>query len=141
MQDQLNWKAVCTKMSTQGYNSLDEAEQVWLNARGLIDAVHDGGLVSYFYNGWADDYDDMIDALTELEAFDVLEIVEQFGGLFGDEVPDDINQRNSIIDSWGENGPESKYCDRVDDDLMPLLDELENGPLRAFLVKHGFNPD
>lgn len=137
----MNWNTVCDKMISEGYNSLEEHEQVWIVVRGLIDAVNDGGLVSYFYNSWADDYEDMINALTQLEAFEVLELVEEFGEFFGDEVPDDINERNAIINSWDQNSPESRYSESVDSKLMPLLEQLENVQLRNHLLMHDLDPN
>ena len=136
----MNWHAVCDKWSEQGYDSLTEPEQIWLNTRGLIDAVNNGGLVSFFYNNQANYYDDTTFALGELEAFEVLDILESFGAFFGESVPEDINERNEIINSWVANGPESTASEKVDSSLMPLLDSLEK-KLDAYLIEHGLNPD
>lgn len=59
------WKQLCKKWASRGYDSLSEPERVWFNTRTVIDSFENGGLISYFYNSGADDYDDM---LTSLEA-------------------------------------------------------------------------
>ena len=135
----MNWHAVCDKWSEQGYDSLTEPEQIWLNTRGLIDAINNGGLVSYFYNPSADNYEDTTFALGELEAYEVLDILESFAALFGEEVPSDIYQRNAIISSWKQNGPESKASENVDSLLSPLLGQLEE-TLETYLIEQGFDP-
>lgn len=134
-----NWHAVCDKWRDEGYDALTEPEQIWINTRGLIDAVNDGGLVSFFYNNQADYYDDTTFALGELESFEVLEILESFGAFFGDEVPVDINERNEIINSWERDSLESKASTDVDAMLMPLFAPLEK-KLDVYLIAHGLEP-
>jgi hypothetical protein len=136
----MNWEAVCDKWSEQGYDALTEPEQVWISTRAFIDGVNDGGLVSYFFNYYADYYDDTTFALGELEAFEALDILESFAAFFGDDVPYDIDERNKIIDSWEEGGPEKKASESVDAVLIPLLDPLEK-QLNAYLIEHGLDPD
>ena len=136
----MNWQEVRSKCSEEGYESLSEPEQVWCGTRALIDAVSDGGLVSYFYNSWADEYDDTTFSLGELEAFEVLDILESFAALFGDEVPSDIGERNDIISSWVHGGPESNASQNVDSHLQPLLAPLEE-KLHAYLIENGIKPD
>lgn len=136
----MNWQEVRGKCSEEGYESLSEPEQVWCGTRAIIDAVNDGGLVSYFYNSWADEYDETTYALGELEAFEVLDILESFASLFGDEVPPDINTRNDIINSWAADSPESKACENVDSALNPLLEALE-AKLNTYLIENGIEPD
>jgi hypothetical protein len=138
--ERMNWHQVCDKWSDDGYDSLSDAEQVWVCTRGFIDSVNDGGLVSFFFNSAADNYDDTVFALGELEASEVLEILEAFGAFFGDEVPDDINERNAIIDSWVPNGPEATASQNVDKALMPLLDALEKR-LNEYLVSRDLDPN
>ena len=136
----MNWQEVRSKCSEEGYESLSEPEQVWCGTRALIDAVGDGGLVSYFYNSWADEYDDTTYALSELKAIEALDILESFAALFGDEVPSDLSERNKIISSWVEGGPESTACEKVDSQLEPLLGPLEE-KLNTYLFENGIEPD
>lgn len=135
----MSWYEVCDRRQKEGYESLSEPEQIWISTRALIDAVHDGGLVSYFYNSWADNYDETTYALGELEAFEVLDILESFAEFFGDEVPFDGEERNAIINSWTQRSPEAVASEHVDSVLMPLLDDLET-TLHAYLTQHGVDP-
>lgn len=64
----MKWEELCDKWSAEGYYSLEEPEQVWLNTRSIIDSVNDGGLISFFYNSPADYYDDTTYALAEIKA-------------------------------------------------------------------------
>ena len=136
----MNWKQLCEKWNTDGYESLSEPEQVWVNTRGFIDSVNNGGLVSFFYNSAADRYEDTTIALDELEAIEALDILESFAAFFGDEVPDDIDERNAIINSWAIGSEENKASENVDTVLMPMFDALEE-KLNQYLVDHELDPD
>lgn len=135
----MTWQELCEKWSREGYDELTEQEQLWLNVHTLIDATENGDLISYFYNSGADTFDDTVDALDELEANEVAEIVEAFGNFFGDEVPDDTQERNRVINSWPDGGQESEACEAVDEILMPLFEELET-KLKAYLLANGYDP-
>ena len=135
----MGWHSVCDKWNKEGYNALSDAEQIWVTTRGFIDAIENGGLISYFYNGHADNYDDAVYALGELEAFEVLDIFESFAAFFGDEVPEDINQRNAIIDSWAQGSAERNASGNVDAILMPMLRPLEE-QLHTYLSENGIEP-
>lgn len=138
--ERMNWQEVRHKCSEEGYESLSEPEQVWCGVRALIDATNDGGLVSYFYNNWADEYDDTTYALGVLEAFEALDLLESYAAFFGEEVPSDINERNDIVNSWVDGSPASKAREDLSSQLESLLDPLEEH-LHAYLIDNGITPD
>ena len=129
------WRLVCARFSEHGFDSLSENEQIWLNTRGFIDAVNDGGIASFFYNSWGDYYDDTTFALAQLQAFDALALLETMGELFGDEVPYETDERNAIMNAWDENGHEAETCITVDSVIGPLMPQLEE-TLQVFLHQH-----
>ncbi|WP_197531508.1 DMP19 family protein [Posidoniimonas corsicana] len=136
----MNWYDVCDKWSSEGYDSLSAPQQVWVNTRGFIDAVDNGGLVSFFYNSQADRYEDTVFALADLEAAEALDVLETFGAFFGDEVPDDMVERNEIINSWASDSPQSRACESVDTILRPYIEPLEQ-KLEAYVIEQGFDPE
>lgn len=136
----MNWNSVCDKYVDEGYGALTEPEQVWLNTRGFIDSVNNGGLVSFFYNSYAERYDDTVRALRTLKADEAAKVLEWYGGMFGDSVPRDIEERNRIIISWEGETLESIESADVDHVLYALFDTLEED-LDSYVVKHGMNPD
>ena len=61
------WQALCEKRYGEpGYLALSDDEKVWLNVRALIDSTNNGGLISFFYNSYADTYQDYLSALDRL---------------------------------------------------------------------------
>jgi len=131
------WKALCDRRKSLGYSSLSDGERVWLNVRWLIDSVENGGLISYFYNSAADMFADCQGALLELSAHDVLLRVKSVAALFGAQVPATVVARNEVIDAWPDDeGPHHQLLTRIDEELMPMMTELEN-QLRTFLIRAG----
>jgi len=121
------WHEVCERwQGGVGYRSLSEGERVWLNTRALIDSIENGGLISYFYNSYADTLSDCLDALDQLGAHDVAHQVRRVCALFHGGVPDSIKSRNDIINLWPDYNPQiNATLEDVDDCLMPLMPDLE----------------
>ena len=132
------WQALCGRRKISGYSSLSDGERVWLNVRWLIDSVENGGLISYFYNSAADTFADCLGALRELSAHDVLLRVEQVAALFGAEVPATVVARNDVIDAWPDDEGRDQLLERIDEELMPMMPELED-QLRTFLIRVGLS--
>ena len=39
---------VCDRWEKLGYSSLSRPEKAWINIRGLIDSIENGGLIAFF---------------------------------------------------------------------------------------------
>ena len=107
------------------YDSLTDDERVWFCIQSLVQAVGNGGLVSYFYNSAADNYEDCLDALSSLDAYRMKHAVEQYGDLFGDRVPEDIEERNRIIRSWPDNSQVRSFLTMVDEEASAECEIVE----------------
>ena len=127
---QREWHALCDRWDRSGYAALSDDERMWFNIRSLIDAVENGGLVSYFYNPGADTWPDCRAALRRIGAEDVVAHVDRVAALFGAEVPSSLEARNRILDGWSED--EDQLLEEIDEELMPMMDDLEVG-LESFL--------
>jgi hypothetical protein len=49
------WHTVCARRRSEGLAGLSDVERVWMGVRAVLDASGDGGVISYFYNNWAND--------------------------------------------------------------------------------------
>jgi len=132
------WRALCDRRKSSGYSSLLDGERVWLNVRWLIDSVENGGLISYFYNSAANTFSDCREALLALSAHDVLLRVERIAALFGAVVPTTVVTRNEIMDAWPDDEDQAQLLEQIDEELMPMMSELED-QLRTFLVRAGLS--
>ncbi len=132
------WHALCEKRYGQsGYSALTNDEKVWLNVRAIIDSTNNGGLISFFYNSYADTLPDSLEALNALGAGDVRLQVERVCTLFGDQVPSNVDARNAIINSWPDGDTKrDALLEKVDDYLYSRFPDLENR-LDTFLRKTG----
>ena len=137
MSSQVEWNALCKKRHVpDGYATLTEREKVWINVRALIDSTNNGGLISFFYNSYADTLEDSLRALDLLRAGDVRLQVERVGALFGDCVPSDVHSRNKIINSWPDDPRREALLNRVDAYLYSRFSDLEHR-LSKFLALTG----
>ena len=72
------------EMKAEGsYASLTEPERVWYTVTRLLFNIRNGGLVSYYYNGYAVHLDDCMKSLEILNANGMLELVKRQNALFG----------------------------------------------------------
>ncbi len=140
--NQEKWEIVVDKYFKSGIGSLSLGERIWLYIRSLIDATENGGLISYFYNPGAEHLQDCLLALNELRAIDVKTEVQKILKYFPDGVPDDIDKRNDIINSWNDkydDGVLEKDLDGIDHTLFKLFPELER-KMGEFLIQEGILP-
>jgi Domain of unknown function (DUF4375) len=108
------WNQLFDKYEEKGYLSFSSDERIWFNVRGLIDAIENGGLISFYYNYAADYLDDTLEDLKKLDAIDVINLLQKVNDLFPNgNPPKDIDERNEVIDSW-----DGQYDD--------LFEELDN---------------
>jgi hypothetical protein len=132
-----DWHRLCDRWSQSGYESLNDTEKLWLNIQGLIDSINNGGLISYFYNSYAERYADCVAALEHLKEFEILRQVQRLGTLFGSPVPTSIERRNEIINAWPDYGYEHDVCEATDEVLMPLMKPLDQ-KLAQYLMERGY---
>ena len=78
------------------YASLTEPERVWFTVTALLISIRNGGLISYYYNSYADHLDDCMQALEALGAREMLELVRHVNSSFGECVPKTFEARNEI---------------------------------------------
>jgi hypothetical protein len=113
------------------YELLTEDERAWFNIQSLMQAVNDGGLVSYYFDHGADHLMETMADLKKLGADEVLGLLQQMNRLFPDELPPaDIDERNNIIDTWDEDEV-TDLLDKLDEMFFDSEDALEN-----LLIKH-----
>src|SRR4051812_22068978 len=96
------WRDLVGKRYDLGYKNLSAHERVWFNVQSLIQAIDDGGLVSYYYNSGADDLVDCMASLSQLGDASMQSLLRQVNTLFPHGVPTDQDARNVVIGSWLE---------------------------------------
>jgi len=128
------WYAVCDRLNSLGYIALSDDEKLWVNVRSLIDSINNGGLISYFYNSYADHFDDCMSALDHLDAADVRVKVQIISDLFPRGHLSSIIERNEIINAFPKDSKRDRVLEKIDDELYGLIDGLEN-KLEAHVVK------
>jgi predicted NBD/HSP70 family sugar kinase len=96
------WKELIKKLDEKGYKSLSPDERIWLNVRGVIDAIGNGGVASYYVDSWADNLGDTLVDLQTIDASEVINLLEQVNMLFPNGKPStDIDERNNILEVLG----------------------------------------
>lgn len=118
------WGTIVDK-AIKNYNSLSNDEMVWYNIRVLIDAVNNGGLISYYYNSGAENIYDTIKCLSILQMDSIIRIIEHYNNiLFGEsKVPQDINIRNEYVSSLTKK--QDVETDILENEIRFLIDELD----------------
>lgn len=134
------WQAIGERLKTDGYDALDDHERVWLNVRSFADQMEAGGITAYFYHPWTGALDDLLAALALLDASEVQHQVARVARLFEGGVPADDDERNEAMERWADEANE-KLLERIDDDLLPRMPDLE-ARLAAYLRREGvLDPD
>lgn len=113
------------------YASLTEPERVWFTLTALLISIRSGGLISYYYNPYADHLVDCMQALEALDAREMLELVRHVNSWFGECVPKTAAARNALIESWAD----------FDDAFIAEREQIEANrvgqALSAYIVEHG----
>jgi len=113
--------------------SLNNDEKVWFYTQQLLASIDNGGLVSFYYNSGADNIEDTLTALSQLEAYNLIEQIEKFNGLFpGIEKNNDLDRRNEIINSWGEL--EVEIQNTIEEKIILMTDDIED-KLVQYIIK------
>lgn len=120
------WLEVCERWGRRGYDSLSPVEKRWLNVRALIDSFENGGLISYFYNSYAETLQDCLRDLEDLGAVEVKAQVERLCARFPGGVSVDIDERNAVIQSWPDEESTDRFLRDIDARLIPAMADLED---------------
>lgn len=117
-----------TKIVDKGQDDFDlltPDERIWFNVETLIGQADNGGLISFYYNSYAERVNETIADLEKLGAADIADFLKQINALFPNGQPSsDIDERNDVISSW----PDGKYTplfDSLDDKFYEKRKELE----------------
>jgi Domain of unknown function (DUF4375) len=119
------WYATFEREESEGIASLSRAERVWRGVRGVIEATGNGGIISYFYNSWADRIGDSLVGLEEVGAFEAKEQLERVASLFPGDAIKSLQSRNEVINSWNESGHDQREIDRVLEDAEEKLQRMQ----------------
>lgn len=131
-----NWIRLVDKAIRDGYQSLSTTERVWFNAQSFLQAIYDGGLISYYYNSSADTLADCLVDLRALGAHAMERLLDQVNGLFPGGVPGNIGDRNEVINSWTDDGSVDKFLDPIEEEATSEARRLETR-LTAFIEEQG----
>ncbi len=128
-QDQ--WESLASRAADR-YDTLAAGEKVWYNVQVLIQSIENGGLVSYYYNSYAERLDDCMASLDALDARKMKKLMLHMNALFPGGVPKDITKRNDIINSWPEDDEDfDEKMDALEDEALE-----EAGHLEVLLVEY-----
>jgi Domain of unknown function (DUF4375) len=94
------WTGLVEKAYSEGHDTLTDHEKVWFNIQCLIEAINNGGFVSYYSSSVADTVDDCLHALDVIGAAKSKKLVERVNSLFEHGVPKDMDERNLEMDHW-----------------------------------------
>ncbi len=124
-QEQKAWEELCDSLDTKGYKHLSPDQRIWMNVRVLIDAVNDGGLISFYYNSGADHLKEALADLHTIGAPNIIDLLEQINALFPDRKPSsDIDERNDVISSWHDD-EHDQLLEQLDEKFDALEAKLE----------------
>ncbi|REJ85751.1 MAG: DUF4375 domain-containing protein [Acidobacteria bacterium] len=117
-----DWVALVDRSYQVGYDVLSPDERTWLNAQSLLQALENGGLISFFYNSGADHLEDTKKALERLGLVEMQQLLDGVCDLFPDGVPGDIDARNDVISSWPDDGSVDEVLTALDDRALAQSD-------------------
>jgi len=131
---QNEWNIICDKAFTE-YSELSFSERIWFNVQCLINAVNNGGIISYYYNNGADYYYETINDLKILEQNKIIILMERSAKIFPNNiVPKNIDERNNVISNLPE-GKFDKELEEIDEIFFNNENELEQS-LINYLIKY-----
>ncbi len=119
-----NWVKIVDK-GCENYSALTPDERIWFNIETLIAQVDNGGLVSFYYNSYAERVYETIEDLISLGFPDIANSLIEINKLFPNEKPSmDVDERNEVISNW----PDDKYdflLENLDNHFYTKEHELE----------------
>ena len=131
------WEKLCDK-ACMNYTYLSQAERVWFNIQCLIQAVDNGGMISFFYNSGADYYIETIEDLKILKHEKIVKLLEKIRKIFPEgDLPKDMNIRSEIISSYPDGEFDEMY-EEIDNEFYDLEKKLEED-LVNFILENKLN--
>lgn len=112
------------KKGNEAYDSLSDPERVWFTTTRLIFCIRDGGLSSYFYNGYSERVADCLWSLQLLGASELHEMVRRMNRIDWQGQPGLFDILTGLLRSWtGADARESERELQAADRLEEKLDE------------------
>lgn len=106
------------------YADLSSSERVYFTVSPLVFSIQNGGLISYYYNSYADHLLHCMESLEALGAAEALRLVEEMNSMFGASVPRDREARNAAIEAWDGNPRAVKLLKKIDAREQKIADWL-----------------
>ena len=122
---QQKWVELVEREHHKGYNKLSSDEKIWFNVQILIQAIYDGGLISYYYNSGADYLAECEQALKIIGAEKLILLMTEVNKLFPNGVPQTLDERNSIISAWPDDGSIDRFLDPIEEAALREADLIE----------------
>lgn len=121
---QTQWEILVDK-AFKDYRSLSIPERVWFSVQSIIQAVDNGGILSFYYNSYGDHLFETMEDLRLIGATDIFKILERVNALFPSGRPShDSEKRNEIIETWSDDLIEELFH-KLDDEFYKREDALE----------------
>jgi hypothetical protein len=112
------------KKGNEAYDSLSDPERVWFTTTRLIFCIRDGGLPSYFYNGYSEHVGDCMWSLQLLGATELHEMVRRMNRIDWERQPRLLDVLRELLKSWtGADARETERELREANRLEEKLDE------------------
>jgi hypothetical protein len=112
------------KKGNQAFDSLSDSERVWYTTTRLIFCIRDGGLPSYFYNGYSKHVTDCMRSLQLLGDAEMHEMVLKMSRVDWERQPRLFDVLRELLRSWtGADARESERELLAAERLEAKLDE------------------
>ena len=112
------------KKGNEAYDSLSDSERVWFTTTRLIFCIRDGGLPSYFYNGYSKHVADCMRSLQLLGASEMHEMVRRMNKIDWEGQPRLFDVLRELLRSWtGADARQSEVELQAAKRLEEKLDE------------------
>jgi hypothetical protein len=118
------------KKGNSAYDSLSEPERVWFTVTRLIFCIRDGGLCSYFYNGYSKHVADCMRSLQVLGAAEMHEMVRRMNKIDWGREPGLLDVLKGLVSSW------TRADARESERELQEAKKLE-GKLDEYVTQHG----
>lgn len=122
------WEKLVEKRFEKGLISLTNEEKIWYTSEVLIIDIQNGGLISHFYNGGADNLWETLKSLEQLNCNSLIEKINLIKDYFPDRtVSTDIYERNEVISTWSDDiGNAIEKIEKENPTTQALAIDLEN---------------
>ena len=137
---QEQWAVLVDRYFGKGINSLSPNERIWFCGQSLVQAIFDGGLISYYFNSGANDMDECLRSLEVLQEHRLASLIRAVNTkLFPGGVPEDIDDRNRLINSWPDDSELDHFLDPIEQEAESIAEALDR-KLVAFIERHELAP-